>query len=210
MTNTTLTKTIYVDFDGTIVDVFNRYRKIIENYIYKTFDDKDEYSSLKRKGQKDHQIIKSVFNIDVDINDYSIYKTKHLEDKELLKLDNILGNPHEAYEKLKLLNYNVVLLSQRRNKVNFLYEISYLGLENCFDKVVCVHPSPANAKLNYLKNVFTEKDVIVGDGRLELESAIQLNLKGYFVSTGLMDFCDIEDIVTKYKTYNEVVNHLGG
>lgn len=208
-------KTVYVDFDGTVVDVMPRYHGILESYIKRDILidlDFDEYKYLKRKGIKDHSIIQKMCEgYELDVEDYVKYKRLNLEKCKWLKKDIIIGSPKEAYFKLKKLGAWVVLLTQRNIEMNLKKQVKLLNLEKYFDEIVVVKPlTTQNAKFTYLKNRVNKKDIIIGDSIVEMESAEKLNIRGYFVKTGLWDESFAGNITQIFSDYNSVVDFVVG
>lgn len=109
---------------------------------------------------------------------------------------------------LKKKGYVVKLLSQRRSKENFEKQLGWLGLENAFDDWMIVAPLHENAKLLFLKSVIHKEDILIGDGKLEMECAEKLNVQGFFVQTGLNERIVGKNISDTWKTYNEVAANI--
>ncbi|EKN62755.1 HAD family hydrolase [Schinkia azotoformans] len=206
-------KTAYVDFDGTVVDVMPRYHGILESYLKKDNLielDYTEYCFLKRKGIKDHEIVYRLCNgLKIDIESYLEFKRPNLESSFWLKKDIIIGSPKDAYNKLKCLGYNVVLLTQRNYEKRLLQQVAGLGLDNCFDEVLVVKPLlRGNAKLNVLKDKINSEDIIIGDSKIEMECADFLYINGFFVESGLWGTTFAGEKSLIFKTYNLVVDFL--
>lgn len=208
-------KTAYIDFDGTIVDVMPRYHGILESYVrlrtkYKI--DFFKYCYLKREGYKDHAIVSELCDgYQINIKDYLEYKRANLEDSYWLSKDKIIGSPKIAIDNLKMMGYKVVLLTQRNNKLNLFNQVKELGLEKQFDEIIVVKPlSNQNAKINYLNNITQPDDIIIGDSKIEIECANTLNIRGFFVESGLFNSkCIIQNVVS-FRNFNEVVEYLYG
>ena len=70
----TKNKIAFVDFDGTVVDVFPRYYGILTEYLGKITNetlDFLKYKKLKRLGKKDHVIVRELLNgLEMDIHNY--------------------------------------------------------------------------------------------------------------------------------------------
>lgn len=205
-------KTVYVDFDGTVVDVWERYYGITQDYVSSLGSDVlidfEKYKKLKRNRLKDHEIIKCLAEVDIDINSYMSFKLEELEKRYRLKADIVIGNPLHAYQTLRTAGYEVKLLTQRYNKENLIWEINYLRLQNAFDELIVVKPRKhENVKLKYLKERVGKHDVIIGDSPAEMECGRILGITGIFVKSGLFS----RDIVKQEQiseTYIEWVEKL--
>jgi phosphoglycolate phosphatase-like HAD superfamily hydrolase len=208
-------KTVYVDFDGTIVDVMPRYHGILESYIKREKFieiDFNKYKSLKRKGIKDYDIVKRLCEgNEIDLEDYLKFKRLNLENFKWLKKDIIIGSPEEAYHKLQNQGYRVVLLTQRYIEKNLHKQVKMLNIEKCFDEIIVVKPLPnQNAKIKYLKNIINIEDIIIGDSRDEMETAEKLNIAGFFVTSGLWNESFAGPIAQVFNNYNTVVDYIVG
>lgn len=211
--NSLIEKNAFVDFDGTIVDVMERYHGILQSYLLSTKSapliDFENYINLKRERLKDHEIVKRLCNLDINIADYKRIKRDKLEQIEWLKKDKLIGDPKKAYTILRRKNFNVILLTQRRSKENLLKQIRQLNIADCFDEIIVVNPDMiSNPKMAYLKNHYGDEDIIIGDGDAELFCAEQLHIKGYFVKTGLFNTCKYSSVISMYRDYNSVVSNL--
>jgi phosphoglycolate phosphatase-like HAD superfamily hydrolase len=90
-------------------------------------------------------------------------------------------------------------------------QVNLLNIEKCFDEIVVVKPLlNQNVKLEYLKNIINDEDIIIGDSRDEMDAAEKLNIKGYFVTTGLWDESFAGSISDVFSCYNSVVNYIAG
>lgn len=205
-------KCVYVDFDGTIVDVMKRYHGVLAEYLAEAgVENNLEYSkyiSLKRVGYKDHEIAKKCCGSEIQISEYVLYKREQLEKKRWLRLDRLIGEPIKAYNQLKARDYDVKLLTQRNSESNLLEEIEWLQIVHAFDGIIVVKPQKGNAKLEYLKEVICREDILVGDGPLEMECAKLLGVRGYFVRTGLYEKCPGGTGICGYNTYNAVAQYI--
>lgn len=205
-------KCVYVDFDGTIVDVMKRYHGVLAEYLAKVGVENgleySEYIYLKRAGYKDHEIVKKCCGSEIQIPEYVLYKREQLEKKRWLRLDTLIGEPMKAYNQLKAKGYDIRLLTQRNSESNLLEEIEWLQIVHAFDEIIVVKPQKGNAKLEYLKRVINREDILVGDGPLEMECTKLLDVKGYFVQTGLYGECPIGTGICGYNTYNAVAQYI--
>lgn len=202
---------IFVDFDGTIVDVLPRYYELLQAYIGRPCQlNFESYKYLKRLGIKDHDIVSRLCDGHcIELSSYLKFKRSNLEEIEWLRKDTIIGFPKDSYDKLKRLGYSVVLLTQRRSEQNLTEQIRLLNLDDCFDDLIVVRPLvDQNAKLIYLENKTTSDDVIVGDSMVETECAEKLGLRGFFVRSGLWDQSFAGSVVKVFDDYDSVIDFL--
>lgn len=209
-------KTAYVDFDGTVVNVFPRYHHILKSYLNQKTSielDYNKYCFLKRQGMKDHNIVQTICRgYNLDIEEYVKYKRLNLESEENLRKDIIIGSPEIAYKKLNKLGYKIILLTQRNYQDRLVNQVGSLNISNCFDNIIVVTPlSNINTKLEFLKNQVNVDDIIIGDSKTEMECASVLGIEGFFVETGLWgkEFAGPKtNIVDNYNTAVQILADL--
>lgn len=209
----TMNKKAFIDFDGTIVDVFPRYFGILNEYIREmTYESIDflEYKKLKRAGKKDHVIIRELAKgLEIDIDDYVKFKRENLEEFSWLRKDVLIGNPESANLKLKGMGYKIVLLTQRNNKNNLIKQLDFLNIKESFDDVVIVEPKVGqNVKASYIGKQYSFDDIIIGDSSEEIDAARLLSINSYFVESGLFsaDSLNIRKLV--FDDYESVVDYI--
>jgi phosphoglycolate phosphatase-like HAD superfamily hydrolase len=208
-----MNKTAFIDFDGTIVDVFPRYYGILIEYLgsikYMPLDF-PKYKTLKRLGYKDHIIVKELTRgQEIDVDDYYKFKRENLENLSWLKKDVLIGNPRSLNLQLKNIGYRVVLLTQRNNKNNLLKQLDILNIRDSFDDIIIVKPRAGqNVKADHIKKNYSPDDIIIGDSSVEIDASRILNISGYFVESGLFSAksLGIDNLV--FSDYNAVVDYI--
>lgn len=206
-------KTIYIDFDGTLVDVNYRYFSIFNEYINNKYSlkiDFKNYINLKRTGLKDHKILEIFFGeLNFDIEEYLIFKRLKLEDVEYLNTDKLIGNPSEFAKLCNNLNFKIILLTQRNNLNNLKLQLSNLKIQHLFKKIVVVPPKEGvNVKYEYLKHYVDISDIIIGDSTSELDAGNILGLSTFFVDTGLNDSSIVDRGTIFLNDYSEVLRYI--
>lgn len=197
---------VYLDLDGTLINVFERYAGIFNQYG-KRFGVKvsvEEYKELRQGGYSDNEILERKFGIFNQKQDLVKWKHSQLEQKEWLKKDTFIGQP----EKLMEYDCALAIITQRRNKENALWQIGMLSLNRIFEEIIVLDPlKDKNSKYMYLKEKVNKQDSIIGDSPLELECARLLGIRGYFVKTGLFGEQIVHDGTIK-DTYLECMEEI--
>ena len=209
----TMNKTAFIDFDGTIVDVFPRYYGILTEYLGEMTNgtlDFLKYKKLKRLGKKDHVIVRELLNgLEIDINDYVKFKRENLEGFSWLKKDILIGNPESSNLELKDIGYRIVLLTQRNNKDNLLKQLDFLNIKESFDEIVMVSPKAGqNVKAAHIEKLYRSDDIIIGDSSVEIDASRLLNIKGYFVESGLFSAETLGIRKLVFADYKSVVDYI--
>jgi len=178
---------VFLDFDGTLVDVMPRFHAIFSEYLLaKGFSPPNlsEYRRLKRLHNYDPEIFKAL-NVDVAWEDYREWKVNRVESTSYLYLDRLIGEPHYVVERLRDCGYSVVLLSARRIRENLLAELEWLKISDLFDDVLVTEEYEIDSKARKLAKIAKNGDIIVGDSETELTAAKELGIRHFGVTTGL-------------------------
>lgn len=208
-----MNKTAFIDFDGTIVDVFPRYYGILTEYLGEKTNkhlDFSKYKMLKRAGKKDHVIVRElVEGLEIDIDDYLKFKRKNLESFSWLIKDVLIENPESTNLRLKDMGFKIVLLTQRNNKNNLIKQLDFLNIKKSFDQVVVVKPRVGqNVKAEHIGKQYSLNDIIIGDSFVEIDASRILNIKGYFVETGLFSAESLGVRKLIFDDYKSVVDYI--
>ena len=204
-------KTIYIDFDGTLVNVYKRYTGILQSFIgHDYIINQKQYIYLKKKRIYDHEIVELLFDgYKIDLTKYIVYKSHFIETKEWLDLDQLIGNPIFYINKIKMAGFKVSLLTARNNKSNLISQLKNLNIDNLFDKIHVVgFKKNINTKLELLKKIYLQGDIIIGDSPMEIDAAHTLNLEGYFVNSGLYNKSFINNSSGNFSDYQEIFDEI--
>lgn len=183
--------TVYCDLDGTIIDVYDRYLGIINDYLNRNNVrniSRESYIRLKMTSLKDHEIIFNLTGFTINIDEYLIFKRAELEKKERLKQDYLICDPHKIKEELLQHGYRFVLLTLRNNITNCLEQLDWLNIRNAFDDIFIVQKIVGkNPKTECIRNISSPGDFIIGDSDIDMKCADDLRIGRYFVRTGLFN-----------------------
>lgn len=167
---------IFLDFDGTLIDLWPRYHAVFTDLCELTGISLDLYKKAKREFHKD-ELVANHFGKELPAM-YFEKKAQLLEDKNYLRLDRLFLSVNLINQTFQ--NSNAVLLTKRRNKANFLWELDELGIR-IRSKVLCSQSKKEWIQANYNN----EKCYIFGDYLNDLEAASLENVDAYMVLFGL-------------------------
>lgn len=187
---------IYLDLDGTLIDVSNRqwtvYKYILEVYFnLKSTLTKEDYWDLKREALLDDEVLHQE-GISIDNLKFRDLKNKIIEDEKFLKLDRCFTYSKKTLKALSN-NHRLVLVSLRNNYQISFRQIEQLGIKPYFHKIffkraevkpiwkVKVEGIKCDmASTNKMFNTF----VIVGDTENEFHVAQELKMPVILISSG--------------------------
>ena len=204
-------KTIYIDFDGTLVNVYKRYLGILQSFLGNDYlINQKQYIDLKKKRIKDHKIIELLFDgHKIDLKKYIEYKNHLIESNKWLAKDELIGDFFFYINKAKMSGFKVSLITARNNSDNLIYQLKKLNIYNLFNNIYVVGlKKNINTKLELLKKIHSKGDIIIGDSPMEIDAAYNLNLESYFVDSGLYDKSFCNNSTENFSDYQEVFEKI--
>ena len=181
-----------IDFDGTIVDVWERYYKIFIDFFNLKLS-LEEYIKLKRKYSNDQELIENLKLNNFDINEYFGFKKKNLEKPEYLKKDKLIVRKEKLNEIKN--REDICIMTIRRNKEELFEQLKFLNLYELKEKFFVLKPKNVETKKNFIlenKEIFADFIFSVGDAETDLEIGTLDFAKNFFVETGLKEIKNIE------------------
>jgi len=192
---------IFIDLDGTILDVSERiyqiYKKILKRYGKKILS-KKEYIKLKKEKTSNLEIL-SKTNAEEVLIEFEKEWLKNIEKKEFLKLDELSEENRKFLLNTKK-DFSFILVTLRRNTDNLLYELKSKKISEIFDKVLVDDngDTKENWKIKYdlIKSYGGYNNaIIVGDTKTEIMAGKKLGLKTVAITSGMTS----KDVLEKYK-----------
>ena len=192
-------KNIYVDLDGTLLDVSDRlyflYRDLLKEWDIDNILTQAKYWKLKRNGKSEKEIIKNVLN-EKQANDYLKKRIVLLESWSYLESDRLFPWAKEILNSLGS-KYRVVLVTKRGKKENLQKQLQGFGIVNSFDLVI----SEAETKdklINEDESFTKQESIIVGDTEEDILSGKKLGIGIVAVLSGLRDRPYMESLKPDY------------
>jgi UDP-glucose 4-epimerase len=153
--------TIYVDFDGTLVDVNERlYRvhKFSMRHLGLKAMSKKKYIKAKRKIAVESLIIKNNYNKNIFFK-YNRMRISKIEEIYYLKYDKLHANAIDILKKLKQ-NHKLVLVTDRKSKKNLLWQMKRFKIYHIFDKIILSRKKISRKDSIIISD--TENDILIG------------------------------------------------
>lgn len=185
---------IYIDFDGTLVDLWPRYYEV----FCQLSDIKDvsleEYKAVKRRLKRDEMVAGELgCNL---VPDYFSLKKQYLEEMDFLKMDQL-------YLPAEYLNSfpkgKCRILTKRRNVENFARQLKFLGIDIPYTVI-----TSEETKADWIRaNDNEQAGVIIGDSVVDLDAGVS-NITPYMVDTGLNTKADFDTRGIRYKYFDDI------
>jgi phosphoglycolate phosphatase-like HAD superfamily hydrolase len=202
---------IFIDLDGTLLDVRSKYTKLYEEFLGHPIDDHNLFWDLKRSGACDKEIFK-LLGINVDISEFRNFKIKNIELENYLAYDSLLPGVAAYLDDLAK-NYPLYVLTIRKNQSNLINQLNDLGIKNFFQKIIS--PSAdlfdlpgCDQKSALIDKLFSSVDgYMIGDSEADIKCAKKVNLTSVSVLSGLRNFSYLQQLspdiiitnITKFK-----------
>lgn len=181
---------IYIDLDGPILDVSQRYyvvhSLIMKKLKIKDNSSKDKYWRLKRAR---HNLIIYNKSLSQELKrEYRALWLRFIEQKKYLSYDKIRLYAKKTLNKLSK-NNALNLITVRQNKRNLLWELKRFDLLKYFAKILIsssIKAINAKAKLIMSNKRFSQKDsMIIGDTEVDIISGKKCKIKTVAVLCGI-------------------------
>jgi phosphoglycolate phosphatase len=206
-------KTIFFDLDGTILDIYDRFYSVFNNYSIKRFlteVNRKKYMILKSKGLSDIQIALE-FNLNYDEKEYHQYKARSLEIKKYLKLDKLIFDFDKYAKILASKNYQIKLITLRRNFDNLNWQLNELKIINLFDEIIALIPNKINnPKRIFFENISVKDSILIGDSIKDYEATLDFDVDFLNVETGLVNITNLYPNLNliSFKTAEQAINYI--
>jgi len=197
---------IFFDFDGTIVDVWERYFRVFCSAARCTEIRIDRYITEKQIWQKD-DIVAERLHISLP-DDYYPTKRRLLEDRAYLKMDRLLVPPRQLCSFFA--EHDCRVLTMRRSRHLFLEQLQWLGLSDLAEKSIVLDPDEKMSKVSYLSGFASEPLCLIGDSESEFSATELEKVHVWLVATGLRlpESFPHKDNCTKISDVKEFINRF--
>lgn len=195
---------VFVDFDGTIVDVWARYFAVFRDYFKLPEDVYNKYRELKYLYPSDRELVSHLFHLNtVETEVYLQFKHNWLEEIEYLRLDTLI--PDSQALKTFFQKNDARVLTIRKNKATFMKQLDWMGIGFLQEWAIVLESSGISAKCDWLrKHANEEPFIMIGDSEVDMQAGEISTCKAYFVKTGLRDVRYLPNGIKPAKVYENI------
>ena len=181
---------LFLDLDGTIIDVSERYYRIyteILGDIGTSTLSKDEYWELKRQQLLEYNILlKTCMPIQIDM--YLKRRKGLIEDPDFLAVDTLIDGAKGVLEAVAE-SHDLYLVTLRKDRSALMDQLEALDIKKYFNEIISGYSSvdPSQTKEAMIRdncNVDTT-DLIVGDTEADIRSGKALGIRTCAVTSGI-------------------------
>ena len=176
-------KNIFVDFDGTLVDIAPRHYRVYKKCV-KALDgtplDKEKYWEMKRTNLSWDKLL-PLSGLFID----------RIESQEELGADELFKDSLHTLEQLRANGNKLYLLSLRRNANALDWQIEHLGIRHLFEKILSGHSDTKEGTLLKKADIVRQtvdnpsEVVIIGDTEADIAAAQQLGATSIALMSGI-------------------------
>lgn len=182
----------FVDFDGTIVDVWARYFEVFCACAMVPSESVDfqEYRRCKLRLHRDRQVAAALgIRCSDDESNWTVRKRKLLESDDMLALDQLLAEPDALLAWFG--ERNARILTKRRDPIMFNRQLKALGLNSLSDDAVVLNPDTSAGKMEWILEHESGPVTMIGDSPEDMRVFRRPRSRALFVDTGLWTWNDI-------------------
>lgn len=195
---------IFIDVDGTILDIWQRYFRVFCDSLIKGHISFEEYKRYKMFYGRDDDV---AHRVNVELSpDYYQNKKEMLEAEEYLILDTPLIDV-ETLEDI-ISKYKIGVLSKRKYADRLYSQLRHLGLESLLDDITVLGWGKDVKKEWIKRHYFSEQIILIGDGEEEIAAAMLENVQLILVTTGLYQLHPDKPNIKIIKDINQVEHIL--
>lgn len=190
---------ILLDFDGTITNVWERYRRIFCDFFNYNLDIKN-YKKLKIDFPDDKSLLAKLGLVS-EIQNYYEFKRENLESSKYLEMDSL--NVDKGFLKSFIDHTGASIITIRSDISKAHLQYRNLGLDFLVDKATILNPNGKHTKKDWVTSNYDDAVVMIGDSEYDMAVKRSKFDTTIFFSGGLRDISSIaENVYPDYITDN--------
>lgn len=181
---------LFVDLDGTLIDVFDRYHRLHVDLVDEVGGtppiERTAYLDAKRAGESEASIVDPCFSAPEMAQAYLARRKAQIEVPQYLEYDRPYPWTLETLRRLRE-RYGVHLVSARRSRRNLDVQLGELGLDQLLDSVTTAPGGEKGSAIRAHSAFHPRRATIVGDTELDVATGRVLGIPAIAVTCGLRD-----------------------
>jgi phosphoglycolate phosphatase-like HAD superfamily hydrolase len=183
---------LWFDFDGTLVDVREKYLTLYRSFCHQHGAEKplsdDTFWQLKRDGRSNTELAAKSGLCTAVAGKFSAFVEANVELDVSLRRDRLFAQTTEVLRELSKV-HSCRLISMRRDYKSLLRQVEWLDIRDCFEQVLEVDRGASTdftPKAEAIRRLGeTGRALIIGDSEMEIRTARQLKISSCSIATGI-------------------------
>lgn len=155
---------LLLDFDGTITNVWERYRRIFCDYFELNLDIQ-KYKILKTKFPDDKSLLANL-GLFSEVQSYYQFKRENLESSKYLEMDSL--NVDRSFLKSFIYHTGAEILTIRSDVAKTHRQYRKLGLDFLVNQATILKPSGKYTKKDWVTSNCGDAVIIIGDSEYDM------------------------------------------
>jgi phosphoglycolate phosphatase-like HAD superfamily hydrolase len=206
------TKNIFLDLDGTLLDIESRYLNLFE-YMCKIFQinkiSSSEFWEQKRSGETNIQILSQLdYDKNLSVNFHNKWVSL-IEENFWLGFDSLQIDTVDFLNWLIEKEFKIFLLTGRNNRQSLIQQLKKLGIHHYFENIFNVDTSEMVVQKKFLLEEH-KPEFFIGDSEFDYFACNNSSIKFFCVSNGFRNknFLEANNIPNINENLKEVVKNL--
>lgn len=180
-------KSIFLDFDGTLIDSRERLYTLFQELAPQSKLSFDEYWDIKRTRVDQQKLLRKNFLYTEDqIANFKEQWRSKVEEAQRLMQDKPLAGVSEFLTRLNREGYHLHLVTARKNAELVEMQLKRFDWRQYFNHVLVSCQSESKENLVRRTVCFTPDDIFVGDTGEDVQTAKALGIKSIAVTSGIL------------------------
>lgn len=191
---------IFFDFDGTLIDVSERYYQIYcaainTNSCLIPFE---IYWNYKRERVAEEKIIQK-HHPEVNYNEYEKKRIYLIEDPVFLKYDILIHGARDMLDNIKK-NHDLYLVTLRNNSRSFREQLKTLTIESFFTNIEnnSSNGKSWERKIKLIQHLYDRSSWIIGDTEADVKAGQMLGMRTCAVLSGIRNKDKLKELNPNY------------
>lgn len=193
-----MTRTLYLDLDGTLIDA----RKRLYNLYVDLTGSKlsfDVYWKYKREQRSNDWLLINIENYPIKgIEEFKEKWLKKIELKQYLDFDELFPNTKELLIELES-SLDLILITGRQSYTNLIWQLEKYQIAHYFKRILnTANKTPKEEMIRNYTGIFQPNDIIIGDTGIEVIAGKNLGIITVAVLSGFRNKESLEKYQPDY------------
>ena len=181
-----MTKNIFFDFDGTLIDCSQRLYRLFSELVPKSTLSYDEYWKIKRGRVNQKKLLMGRFDYsEEELEAFQKLWLSKVEESNRLESDKPFSMSSQLLKQLSK-HYNLYVVTNRQSKSKVLNQINSFGWQEFLTEILVTEQKTTKEELIRGSCSFSKDDYFIGDTGEDIRTGQALGIKTIAVTSGFL------------------------